>query len=61
MVLAPGERLPSSRTLAATLGVSRTVVTAAYTPFAERVAGGAARIRHLRGRGDGRPVRRRGG
>ena len=34
--LAPGERLPSSRTLAATLGVSRTVVTAAYTQlFAE--------------------------
>ena len=34
--LAPGERLPSSRALAATLGVSRTVVTAAYTQlFAE--------------------------
>lgn len=29
-VLAPGERLPSSRTLAAGLGVSRTVVTEAY-------------------------------
>jgi GntR family transcriptional regulator/MocR family aminotransferase len=34
--LAPGERLPSSRALAASLGVSRTVVTAAYTQlFAE--------------------------
>ncbi len=34
--LAPGERLPSSRALAATLGVSRTVVTAAYSQlFAE--------------------------
>ncbi len=34
--LAPGERLPSSRALAATLTVSRTVVTAAYTQlFAE--------------------------
>jgi GntR family transcriptional regulator / MocR family aminotransferase len=34
--LAAGERLPSTRTLAAALGVSRTVVTAAYTQlFAE--------------------------
>ena len=34
--LAAGERLPSTRALAATLGVSRTVVTAAYTQlFAE--------------------------
>ena len=34
--LAPGERLPSSRALAASLGVSRTVVTVAYTQlFAE--------------------------
>ncbi len=34
--LAAGERLPSTRTLAATLGVSRTVVTTAYTQlFAE--------------------------
>ena len=34
--LAPGERLPSSRALAASLGVSRTVVTAAYSQlFAE--------------------------
>ena len=34
--LAAGERLPSSRALAASLGVSRTVVTAAYTQlFAE--------------------------
>ena len=34
--LAAGERLPSTRALAAALGVSRTVVTAAYTQlFAE--------------------------
>jgi GntR family transcriptional regulator / MocR family aminotransferase len=34
--LAPGERLPSTRALAATLGVSRTVVTGAYAQlFAE--------------------------
>lgn len=35
-VLAPGQRLPSTRALAATLGVSRTVVTSAYDQlFAE--------------------------
>src|ERR1700685_3217681 len=35
-VVLAGERLPSSRDLAATLGVSRTVVTTAYTQlFAE--------------------------
>src|ERR1700758_493621 len=65
-VLRAGDRLPSSRDLAATLGVSRTVVTNAYArlfaegwlegrhrrppPLRRRLAGGPPRLRHLRRR-----------
>ena len=60
--LRAGDRLPSSRDLAGTLGVSRTVVTNAYARlFAEGWLEGRHGSGHLRGRCHPRAQPRRGG